>query len=420
MGVFPFVFIKYPEREGKNVPLIALQYHEVKINLEFKPLSQLLVKTAPSGGGSVTVSGGSMGYASLFVDYVYLDTDERRRFAQVSHEYLIEQLQFTGGESVSSSANKLRLNFNHPVKEILWIVQTDAAAAANQWATYTVTGPAGNQINPVIDAKLQLNGHDRFSTRSGAYFNLVQPYQCHTNIPMSRGINAYSFALTPEEHQPSGSCNFSRIDNATLNLTLVPNLGTAQVRIYAINYNVLRIMSGIKQILLCLTVSCSSSFVFILGEINSVRIRKASSLKALYNWLVEFSLCNTSKLFGDILQASTTTLCEKSQKGNQVNGLDIVKTLKYGTIRSQAPKSLCRYGEGSETKWMCAVKSVRYSPILSEMREAQSDADRVLGVGSLIVIRFENRMPQCLTKQQTKNTTTSHETCFVNYLTCSL
>jgi len=101
--------------------------------------------------------------------------------------------------------------------------------------------------NPVVVAKLQLNGQDRFSEREGTYFDLVQPFQHHTRNPDS-GINVYSFALRPEEHQPSGTCNFSRIDNATLQLVLsnatVQGVSTAKVRVYAVNYNVLRIMSG--------------------------------------------------------------------------------------------------------------------------------------------------------------------------------
>ena len=101
--------------------------------------------------------------------------------------------------------------------------------------------------NPVVTAKLQLNGQDRFSEREGSYFSWVQPYQAHTRCP-DEGINVYSFALRPEEHQPSGTCNFSRIDNATLQLVLsnatVEGTKTAKVRVYATNYNVLRIMSG--------------------------------------------------------------------------------------------------------------------------------------------------------------------------------
>jgi hypothetical protein len=105
--------------------------------------------------------------------------------------------------------------------------------------------------NPVVTAKLQLNGQDRFSEREGTYFDVVQPFQHHTRTP-DAGINVYSFALRPEEHQPSGSCNFSRIDNATLQLVLssatVGGTATAKVRVYATNYNVLRVMSGMAGV----------------------------------------------------------------------------------------------------------------------------------------------------------------------------
>merc|ERR1712196_68142 len=184
----------------------------------------------------------------------------------------------TGDESVSSVSNKIELNFNHPCKELVWVVQKDSVVdsttmedyCGKQWFNYTdgideswTTGTpvdvfGGGLVNGhmVIDglkygydgsAKLQLNGHDRFSERMGRYFNLVQPYQHHTNVP-STGINVYSFGLKPEEHQPSGTCNMSRIDNATLQLTLTANTvsgsSDAKVRVYATNYNVLRIMSG--------------------------------------------------------------------------------------------------------------------------------------------------------------------------------
>ena len=234
---------------GLALPLIALQYHEVKINLEFRAFSELVI------AGS-TASAESLASASLWVDYVYLDTEERRRFAQVSHEYLIEQLQFTGEESVTGTSAKLKLSFNHPVKELVWVAQTDAQISDNQWSNYTTvkaddgvnavdpTSSTSRAVNTVDSAKLQLNGQDRFALRTGRYFNLVQPYQAHTNIPESPGINVYSFALKPEEHNPSGSANFSRIDNATLNLTMNADTGACKVRVYAVNYNVLRIMSG--------------------------------------------------------------------------------------------------------------------------------------------------------------------------------
>ena len=344
----------YCRNPGLALPLIALQYHEVKINLDLRPIDECLwaVESLDSSTGTTAPKvtkayNQSLVAASLYVDYVFLDTDERRRMAQNPHEYLIEQLQFTGDESVGSSSNKIKLNFNHPCKELVWVVQPDenvdycaslerdkmlfktlgaqpfnytdavdalpnsimafggdasTSATSNSFINasglfqdagavdvstgnananfYTqasagefgVTGgegfgDAGSSVsdagtfvlaetaldmhcwgeNPVVTAKLQLNGQDRFSEREGTYFDLVQPFQSHTRAPDS-GINVYSFALRPEEHQPSGSCNFSRIDNATLQLVLsnatVAGTKTAKVRVYATNYNVLRVMSG--------------------------------------------------------------------------------------------------------------------------------------------------------------------------------
>ena len=365
-----FWFCRNP---GLALPLIALQYHEVKINLELSPIQQCLYAVKQladcTNGDDVKVTNAykqSLVAASLYVDYVFLDTDERRRMAQNPHEYLIEQLQFTGAESVGSSSNRIKLNFNHPCKELVWVVQPDAnvdycnqtvcgatlfralgaqpfnytdaidalpntirafaadgtvggaggdAAVDNEFISGDIFSdvqpnvpsaammgspnwgenypggnagidalPGGDAVaetasaatkvtnngstvsdagafvlaetalnmhcwgeNPVVTAKLQLNGQDRFSEREGSYFDLVQPYQHHTRNP-DTGINVYSFALRPEEHQPSGTCNMSRIDNASLQLVLSTNAiggtATAKVRVYATNYNVLRVMSG--------------------------------------------------------------------------------------------------------------------------------------------------------------------------------
>jgi len=216
------------------LPLIALQYHEVKIKIEFDKESIYSTTNTSSDVDSAVTKFNSGSSVNLWVDYVFLDTDERRRFAQLSHEYLIEQLQFTGTETVSSgTGNKFRLNFNHPCKELVWVVAKDSVST---WNDYT-----NNNENPVKTAKLQLNGNDRFAERDGKYFDMVQPYQHHTNIPTVRGINVYSFALKPEEHQPSGTLNMSRIDTAVLSMDSAA-AGTGHI--YAVNYNVLRIMSG--------------------------------------------------------------------------------------------------------------------------------------------------------------------------------
>jgi hypothetical protein len=333
-----FWFCRNP---GLAIPLIALQYHEVRINVEFEQwINCVYYELTPTFTAPTSIQ--SLTAASLYIDYIYLDTEERRRFAQQTHEYLIEQLQFTGAESITSSSNKIQLNFNHPVKELVWVVQRDSfvdctpnqvfiqevngcqpfnytddfstegivmdvlargslASGGPGTAVPTTTGdgPSGPYLpgigipgsgpslngaswldtnagndqgivfedttnyllakvildsgvkcegkNPVEVAKLQLNGQDRFTEREGRYFSRVQPFQHHTRTP-SQGINVYSFALKPEEHQPSGTCNFSRIDKATLQLTVSVNTvrsgRTAQVRVYAVNYNVLRVMSG--------------------------------------------------------------------------------------------------------------------------------------------------------------------------------
>ncbi len=194
---------------GLALPLIALQYHEVKINIEFD-----------------TVAGDAFTDATLWADYIFLDTDERRRFAQLSHEYLIEQVQFTGDETTSASGASIKLSFNHPVKELIW------------------KGKGGSNEGECGTAKLMLNGNDRFAERNQKYFTHVQPYQHHTNIPTTnKSINVYSFALKPEEHQPSGTLNMSRIDTAQLKLGGATD-GATSVAVYAHSYNVLRILSG--------------------------------------------------------------------------------------------------------------------------------------------------------------------------------
>ena len=308
---------------GLSLPLIALQYHEVKINVEFRSKSECCWNPNNISVDSLT--------ASIYFDYVFLDTEERRRTAQISHEYLIDQLQFTGDESITAEANKIKLSINHPTKAIYFVVQLDSNVTTSstdekkgqQWFNYTDAadksfytgtpsdplggGMAGNNspfnhqalplfssggvgadasddvsgaafdisdvsagaywgniwhpgysnangnhpriplfdtgANPVKSAKLQLNGHDRFSEREGRYFNLVQAYQHHLNVPPT-GINMYSFAYKPFEFQPTGTCNMSRIDSIVFHLRVGPAVKSAKARFYALSLNVLRVTSG--------------------------------------------------------------------------------------------------------------------------------------------------------------------------------
>jgi hypothetical protein len=209
---------------GLALPLIALQYHEVKISIQFATLAEM------GGTGAAATN------IELWADYIYLDTDERRRFAQVSHEYLIEQLQY---QNYTDSAS-LDLTFNHPVKELIW---TGVPVAAH--GTHTYKGIATPSELEDGNWRLVLNGHDRFAARNTKYFTRTQVWQHHTGhggVTVPDSIAVYSFALKPEEHQPSGTCNFSRIDNAQLK---GPNSGSNEsTNVYAVNYNVLRVMSG--------------------------------------------------------------------------------------------------------------------------------------------------------------------------------
>ena len=290
----PLLFF-FNRNPGLYLPLIALQYHEVRLDFNLSNYFANFFSTSRF---------------EVWANYVYLDTEERRRFAQKGHEYLIEQLQHTGADTISKvgSDQLVRLSYNHPVKELIWCYSdpaypgkadaaTDAAGtnynsvwnftsncanvnvtssllefqtannfvqphiagtphlytggntthkANSYWSedgspSYAATG--GVEVGPLSAFRLILNGQDRFASQPGKYFNQVQPFYHHTGVPYP-GIYCYSFALQPEEHQPTGTCNFSRIDNAQVAVNLKASSLSTQQRMFAVNYNILRIQSG--------------------------------------------------------------------------------------------------------------------------------------------------------------------------------
>jgi hypothetical protein len=409
-----FWFCRNP---GLALPLIALQYHEVRLNFIFRQATDLVTSQYDSNPANVWPGGipqaaqflPKLKDAAVYIDYIYLDTDERRRFAQQSHEYLIDQLQFGLQQSVTSQTVRLDLTLNHPVKELVWVYQDARKLDCSLPATSTGAALTYTQPFSYDDianrCRIQLNGQDRFDERFGDYFWKVQPYQHHsgggfeagrtnvslglvsgtaattgtmtvvftitssssavtgvwtgavsqlgitfasggasyaqvqaaaaslgsnpaftvisafdaTNVsrvlpgttitftsatsgtwstaptadansrvitvvgifepgqtytdPLIAGtavasgtlgvqvinpINVYSFSLAPEEHQPSGSCNFSRIDTATLVFDSITTGASGALanglfpsksfpylfRMYAVNYNIFRVMSG--------------------------------------------------------------------------------------------------------------------------------------------------------------------------------
>jgi hypothetical protein len=300
---------------GLALPLIALQYHEVKVHLTLRPISEVMINHRV---GKTTVlkyisDPDGLANTNIWADYIYLDTDERRRFAQVSHEYLIEQVQKLDAMVLGTALSAdIDLKFNHPVKELVWVSRHVAATdnGVNQWSNYTTTPAiphaadstgilvntsgislsslgAINQLDHIVNnvepinllaltnhshirpvgssnqigtATLYLNGNKRFATRPGTYFNWIQCREHHLNIPLSPGINVYSFAHKPEQHQPSGTCNFSRLITSKLSLTFNEGRNLASgvslkfkntnryIQIFAVNYNILRVMSGMAGI----------------------------------------------------------------------------------------------------------------------------------------------------------------------------
>jgi len=280
--MLPLLFF-FNRNPGLYLPLIALQYHEVR--LDFDLSAEYTTCFNPT--------------FNVWGNYVYLDTEERRRFAQKGHEYLIEQVQHTGTDAVATAGTQIRLSYNHPVKELVWCLTNGASTGKQLWdftsnastagailSTYTsniqvfgngsnlfavpmgfgtgcpllVSGPGKvvmveqglttlttQSVGPLASFRLILNGQDRMKDQSGKYYNQMEPYWHHSGNPYP-GIYCYSFALKPEEHQPTGTCNFSRIDNAQVDVRIkagiVATAAANTLDMYAVNYNVLRIQSG--------------------------------------------------------------------------------------------------------------------------------------------------------------------------------
>ena len=244
----------FNRHKGLALPLIALQNSEVNIYIETRPLNQLWVSTL-EGDKLTRPDKMLIERASLYVDYIFLEDEERRFFAKNEHYYLIERLQMHS-ESLRSekSDNIVNLDqFNHPTKEIIWVVQNEIEN--NEWFNFSDrpfdsnSGPGGgtNATDNVRSVVLQINGDDRFTRRSGEYFRVIEPYKYHTRAP-NNFIYLYSFGFCPEEHQPSGICNLSRIDNFTMNIDIIPGLTNPVIYVYSRNYNILEISGGLAGI----------------------------------------------------------------------------------------------------------------------------------------------------------------------------
>ena len=279
-----FYFCRNP---GLYLPLLALQYSPIRINITLRPLQQLfwipppnpedqsMWKPACSTTVSCTTQITNM---MLWGEYVYLDVEERRQFVSASHEYIIEQVQYTPPYSITAHQNTATIDveFNHPLKEFIFVVQRDEMINRNEWFNYSnlaigesvpaLVQPYMNSNAPcqrmdlIASAKLQLDGYDRFMVRGPTYFRLEQPYDHHTTTPVDSFIYNYSFALQPEAAQPTGTMNASRIDSIVWQIQMNPVLtnpmipewqqrGNCHIVVYGQNYNVFRVINGFGGLL---------------------------------------------------------------------------------------------------------------------------------------------------------------------------
>ena len=237
---------------GSSLPMVALQYQDVRINLQLKHFDLLWTSNDFENAKEILPDNIVFDQVTLLVDYIFLDEDERRYFAQNRHFYLIEQIQLSYQSiDVTRGENIIDLPFNHPVKELLWVVQGDNVKKKRQWINYSgdVQSLLCDEPRPPIkNAIIRFEGLERFEIRNEEYFRVTLPWKYHTAVPRSY-IYTYSFATNPEKLQPTGSANFSRIDRATLHIQTLEGLEQSDVSVYAINYNIFRIIGGISGVL---------------------------------------------------------------------------------------------------------------------------------------------------------------------------
>lgn len=240
---------------GLALPLIALQSMPIRIFIKLKNGNDMIYSreliTNPS---FKTATPPIILDMVLWGDFVFLDVEERRRFTSSRHEYLIEQTQIQRKFPIPASAlyANVPLNFNHPLKEIVWIVQENRMTSYHEPFNFTPRALTeyGISTDLISTAVLQFDGYDRFEKRSAPYFRLVQPWQRHSSIP-NDFIYVYSFSLAPESEQPQGTCNASRIDSINLQVEMnnaIPR-NDCGITVYATNYNILRIVAGLGGLL---------------------------------------------------------------------------------------------------------------------------------------------------------------------------
>ena len=272
MDLYVPLYFWFCKNIGLSLPLIALQAHEVRFNVTFRKYEELIISSnglpiSPKDNRPINID-----QAFLDIDYIFLEDQERQIFAKNNHQYLIEQVQVYATSLTSNGLrqdptdpNKMTripdltqnilMNFNHPVKELFWVIQNTSVLSiypfgGNEWFNFSTESFKNGVVNgtdPLLKAKLVFEGQELFNVKDAKYYRCVVPYQRHTNIP-NNFIYVYSFSTNPEDFQPSGSCNFSRIDNQVLYMEISDQLIDPIITIFAVNYNILNIAGGMAGV----------------------------------------------------------------------------------------------------------------------------------------------------------------------------
>lgn len=237
--------------EEQNGELVNANYFIIGKDSRFEVMPRINSAETIYTNPNIDLSNISLKDCFLLVEYIFLDDEERIKFAQARHEYLIEQLIFNTREIINGFEQTFNVGFSQPCKEIIWISQLESNIHNNDHFNYSNSiFENNNDQNTIIKETILFNGHERVSFRDSEYFTLIQPYQHHTHYPTSV-INLYSFSNNPENHQPTGASNLSRIDNVNLKISCDQNINfnfQAELRIYGIVSNFLRISNGISGI----------------------------------------------------------------------------------------------------------------------------------------------------------------------------
>ncbi len=249
-----FWFCKF---NGLSFPLIAMQYNDIRINVKLRKFAEVFyierIYKAQYNGNDVFLTAelielmqnsnqnlinieqehdidlndlwenkGKQLHGHILMDYIYLESAERKKFAQSGHEYLIERIQDEKFDKVQQTDFDVELNFTNPSKELIWVLlkdiytNNDSGYNECRWNDYSLNR---DNKNPILSAQLSFNNYTRIQKQVGIYFDTYQPLTYHHVTP-SAGINMYSFCLDPTKQQPTGSCNFSKLTNVRLFLNI--------------------------------------------------------------------------------------------------------------------------------------------------------------------------------------------------------